>query len=319
MPITATNTTAPASATTPANLPVSTSTNSSKVARSHSVELKNPRLTLPGVIRSEWIKALSLRSIRWTIATSIVLGIGMSLVMGFAIRDLAGSLLQEGFIEYLLTVTGFPATFLSLVFGVLGVFVFSNEYASGMILSTLTAAPRRGMVMTAKAIVLTAISALVALVVVAGAAVIALVLVPGVDGVLMETQALTGMLGTILFLVAVSLLSFAIAGIVRSTAGAITIVVGILLLVPMILQIVSGLVDWSWVVTVQNYLPMTLGSTLGNGLTDPGMVSLRVEMEQAGTGYGAVPGYWEAAAALAAWVVIPMLAAVKLFFARDAK
>ncbi len=305
-------TTATAAATVSPSIPESP-------IRSRPSELKNPRLTLPGVIRSEWIKASSLRSIRWTVVTSIVLGIGMSLVMGFAIRDLAGPLGQEGYVNYLLTVTGFPATFLSLVFGVLGVFVISSEYSSGMILSTLTAAPRRGLVMTAKAIILTAMSALVALIVVVAAAAISVLLVPGVKSVLGDTQALTGMVGTILFLVAISLLSFAIAGIVRSTAGAITVVVGILLLVPMILQIVSGLVDWAWLATVQNYLPMTLGSTLGNGVTEPGMVSLRVAMEQADSGYEAVTTYWQAAAALVAWVVVPMLAAVKLFFARDAK
>ena len=100
-------------------------------------ELKTqPRLSLAGAIHSEWIKASSLRSIRWTAAVSIVVGIAMSVVMAFAIRDLVGQDSAAGYIDYLLTVTGFPATFLSLVFGVLGVFVFSNEYSSGMILST---------------------------------------------------------------------------------------------------------------------------------------------------------------------------------------
>ena len=281
-------------------------------------ELKTqPRLSLAGAIHSEWIKASSLRSIRWTAAVSIVVGIAMSVVMAFAIRDLVGQDSAAGYIDYLLTVTGFPATFLSLVFGVLGVFVFSNEYSSGMILSTLTAAPRRGIVRAAKAVVLTAASAVIAVIVVAGGVAISVALMPDVWEVLGDTQALTGLAGTLFFLVGISLLSFALAGIIRSTAGAITAVVGILLMAPLILQIVSGLVDWTWVVTVQNYLPMNLGSTLSFGLTES--VPMRTEMEQADTGYGSVPTYWQASVAFIAWIALPMIACVKAFFARDAQ
>ena len=69
----------------------------------------------------------------------------------------------------------------------------------------------------------------------ASAALISLILVPNVSQILGQTQVLTGLAGTIVFLVGVSLMAFALAGIVRSTAGAITIVVAILLLVPLIL------------------------------------------------------------------------------------
>ena len=46
------------------------------------------RLSFAGILRSEWIKALSLRSIRWSIGTSIVAGLAMSLAMSFALRAL---------------------------------------------------------------------------------------------------------------------------------------------------------------------------------------------------------------------------------------
>ncbi len=209
-------------------------------------------------------------------------------------------------------VTTFPATFLAFVFAVLGAFVFSSEYASGMILSTLTAAPRRGYVLTAKALVLTAISSAAALIVVASGIGVSMLQVPEVADVLGSTQVLTGMLGTVFFLVAISLFAFAVAGIARSTAGAITVVVGILLLLPMILQIMSGLLDWSWLATVQNYLPMTLGSNLGNGVTEEAGLSLRVQMEQADTGYTEVLSYRDSMFNLALWFIIPMAATVKL-------
>ncbi|MFT3942256.1 MAG: ABC transporter permease subunit [Ancrocorticia sp.] len=291
---------------------------SSSNNKARASEYKKNRLTLAGVVRSEWIKALSLRSIRWTLAVSILLGVAMSAITAFALNEpIVGSALPMTPTEYVLAVIAFPGTLLSFVFAILGVFVFSSEYASGMILSTLTAAPRRGYVIAAKALVLTVISALGALIVVGAGVGISVLQIPEVADVLGTEQVVTGMLGTVFFLVAIALFAFAVAGIVRSTAGAITVVVGILFLVPMILQIMTGFVDWNWLVTVQNYLPMTLGSNLGNGVTEA--LSLRVQMEQADSGYAEVLSYRDSALSLALWVIIPMAAAVKLFFSRDAK
>lgn len=298
----------------------SSNTNNATNPKARATEYKSHRLTLGGVIRSEWIKAISLRSIRWTLAVSIALGVAMCTIMGYALNDLfIDPAVPMTATEYVLAVTTFPATFLAFVFAVLGAFVFSSEYASGMILSTLTAAPRRGYVLTAKALVLTAISSAAALIVVASGIGVSMLQVPEVADVLGSTQVLTGMLGTVFFLVAISLFAFAVAGIARSTAGAITVVVGILLLLPMILQIMSGLLDWSWLATVQNYLPMTLGSNLGNGVTEEAGLSLRVQMEQADTGYTEVLSYRDSMFNLALWFIIPMAATVKLFFSRDAK
>ncbi len=166
---------------------------------------------------------------------------------------------------------------------------------------------------------LTAISAAAASIVVGAGIAVSVLNKSEVIDVLSSTQVVTGMLGTVIFLVAISLFAFAIAGIVRSTAGAITVVVGILLLVPMILQIMSGVLDWAWLVTVQNYLPMTLGSNLGVGITDAAELSLRVQMEQADTGYAEVLSYRDSLFNLALWVIIPMGIAANLFFSRDAK
>lgn len=270
------------------------------------------RLNLAGVIRSEWIKATSLRSIRWSIAVSIVLGIGMSTIMGFAIRDLIPPGTFGG-AEFITTVTGFPSAFLALVFAVLGVFVFSSEYSSGMILSTLTAAPLRGRVLAAKALVLTAISGAVAALILTAGVGIAVVLLPDAASALGTTEVISSLFGTLAYLVAIALMAFAIAGIVRSTAGAVTTVVAIVFLLPMIAQILTQVTDWTWVVWLNEYLPSALGSTLSYGIGSeiPSMVA-----EQSGVH---VPQYWEALGGLVLWVVVPMIVSVKLFFDRDAK
>ncbi len=269
------------------------------------------RLSLGGVIRSEWIKATSLRSIRWSILASLVLSIGLSLIMGLALRSFMAP--GDDPAEAIMTVTAAPATFLCLVFAVLGVFMFSTEYSSGMILSTLTASPRRGLVISAKAIVLTLIAGTVALINVIAGAVIAVVLIPEARPELLTKVTLSSLAGSVLFLVAIALLSFAIAGMLRSTAGAITAAVALIFVVPTVMQILDQATDWSWVLTAANYLPTALGQFLGYGI-DPEATAMLSEMS--GTH---VPGYGESLAVLGLWVLVPMTAAIKLFFTRDAK
>ncbi|MDF1488740.1 hypothetical protein [Tessaracoccus caeni] len=269
---------------------------------------RSARLTFGGVVRSEWIKALSLRSIRWSVIVSIGLGVAMSAAIAFALNAMAADAPAESHVGFLTTVTSFPAGFLSLVFGVLGVFLFSSEYASGMILSTLTSAPRRGLVFAAKAVVLTVLSVFVAVVVLASGIGASAIVLPASTGSILDPQALTGFLGTLVFLLVVALFAFAAAGILRSTAGGITVMVAVVFLLPTILQIVTQVSDWSWAPVMLNYLPSTLGTVVGAGVVEGGM----------GSDLG-MPGYGTALVALAAWALIPMGAAAWLFSSRDAK
>ena len=269
------------------------------------------RLTFGGIVASEWIKALSLRSIRWSIGTSIVAGIAMSLAMSFALSTMMDGAVITNHTEYLAAITSFPASLLALVFGVLGVFVFSSEYASGMILSTLTAAPRRGPLMAAKALVLTMVAAAVALLVVVGGVLVGIVVLPEAAGSAWTLQTLTSLLGTTCFLVAVALFGFALAGMLRSTAGAITAMVAVVFLLPTMLQIVGQVSGWAWVGQVWTYLPASLGSILGMGIVEGGVPVMNPALH--------TPGYGEAVAALALWVLVPMAVAARSFFTRDAK
>jgi len=98
---------------------------------------------------------------------------------------------------------------------------------------------------------------------------------------------------------------------IRSTAGAITTVVAIVFVLPAMLQIVGSVSDWTWVQVVWNYLPTSLGSTLGMGFVQGGLPSADPAVHS--------PGYLEAMAALAAWVVLPTVAAAEAFLSRDAK
>jgi ABC-2 type transport system permease protein len=103
---------------------------------------------LGSTMRSEWTKLRTLRSTTITIAVTALLVIGLSALITWAaygahtrgrrnITDPVG-VIQSGWLFGL------------LAFAVLGVLVVSNEYSSGMIVSTLLATPRRARVLVAK-------------------------------------------------------------------------------------------------------------------------------------------------------------------------
>ncbi len=265
-------------------------------------------LSFSGVFKSEWIKAFSLRSIMWSIIVSIFLGAAMSGLMA-----ITNNTYEEGagadFSSYFTTLVGFPTVFLSLVFGVLGVFFFSNEYASGMILSTLTATPKRGLVVAAKSAVLIVVALIVALTVAIVAVALGIAFLPESAGSVFTTETLTGIGGSIFYLVAIALMSFGIAGILRSTAASITTVVGIVFLAPMIMQLAYQVAEWKWLEYVIIALPQNLGSLLGKGIS-------AVIEETDGT---VLLSFWGAVGIMALWTVIPMIASVILFKKRDAK
>lgn len=106
------------------------------------------------VARMEWIKLRSLRSTWWTMAIAVAAAAGIGIQAGASTSngagagDLTGSALSGAFVGV-------------LVVSVLGVLVVTSEYSSGMIRSTLAAAPRRPVVLAAKAAVFGAVALVV--------------------------------------------------------------------------------------------------------------------------------------------------------------
>jgi ABC-2 type transport system permease protein len=103
------------------------------------------------VVRMEWIKLRSLRSTWWTLALSAAAAIGIGSAIGLNTRvtsrheDLTSNALGGVSAGLLLT-------------GVLGVLMMTSEYTSGMIRSTLAAAPNRPLLLAAKTAVFGAVA-----------------------------------------------------------------------------------------------------------------------------------------------------------------
>jgi ABC-2 type transport system permease protein len=195
------------------------------------------RVTFAHVL-PEWIKLWSLRSSTWTLATTVVLMTAVSyLAVFFTAREAydAATKPQDGAILVALlhdpsvVITG--AEIAKLVVAVLGVLVITGEYSTGMIRTTLSAVPKRLPALGAKALVLALVTAATAAVGVVLAWLVALPTLHahGAALDLGDAQTRRILLGGVLYLVAVSLLAFAIGAIVRFSAAALATVLGLLL------------------------------------------------------------------------------------------
>jgi ABC-2 type transport system permease protein len=180
-----------------------------------------------------------------------------------------------------------------LLLGVLGVLAITTEFSSGMIRATFAAAPRRPLVLAAKAAVLGALT-LAAGEIFAFAAFYAgqvLLRAPAPHATLGQPGVLraTAMAGAYPALIA--LISLGVAAIVRHTAGAICAVVGMLFVLPLLFSAGGSLRD-----TAQKFLPDTMRNSLiavkpVGHLLSPGLT------------FGLLCGYAMAALAAGAWAL----------------
>ena len=188
------------------------------------------RATLGDAIASEWTKIRSVRSTMWTLGVMIVLLLGIGLLAAVAVNlssaDISDApVLGLGFFGVLLG---------SICVITLGVLTIASEYGTGMMRTTLTACPSRARVLSAKAIVFFLLSFAITTV------------TTGVVGVL-QTAILDGAapsgddwlrstVGVGLYIATLGLLSLAVGALIRHSAGAITIMIALVLL-PLVLAI----------------------------------------------------------------------------------
>jgi ABC-type transport system involved in multi-copper enzyme maturation permease subunit len=183
-------------------------------------------------VTSEWIKLRSVRSTYWVLAASVLLlvGTGISPALGVALSALpAGEV--DGTGGALSGITG-----AQLVVGLLAVLAVTSEYSTGTIRSTLAAVPRRLPVLLAKAVVVSTVIAVVGLVtvLVTHAVARALLAGAGVSVSLGDPGTLRAVLGSALYLTVVGVLGLGLGWLLRSTAGALSALFGVLFVLPVV-------------------------------------------------------------------------------------
>jgi ABC-2 type transport system permease protein len=242
------------------------------------------RLTFPRVVRSEWIKLRTLRSTFWSLISAIVLVVGIASLVAFAIPSKAAlvdqvpaarrAAVEAQAAAFSTTAATAGLTFASLVIAVLGVLVISGEFSTGMIRSSFAAVPRRFPIFAAKTLVLFVVSFVVGAVASAASWAVAVPILngKGYSGDLFSEKTMWAVLGAGLYLGLVAVFALGVGAILKSTAGGIAAALGILLVLPIIAQLVSGLTQTKWVADAEHYLLSSAGQGMagtGNGGLDP--------------------------------------------------
>ncbi|TDE93946.1 ABC transporter permease [Occultella glacieicola] len=263
-------------------------------------------LTFGRILRSEWIKFISLRSTVWVAIVTVAVMVGFSLLMGFGMTQIVQNpeaMGGEASLGGTGTVIGTSVAATGYYFGqivvaVLGVLIITGEYSTGQIKSTLTAVPTRLPVMAAKGAIVALTSFVLGAV---GVAISVLVTTPMLSTYdlqvdLSDSASLQSLLGVPLYMTAIALFAFGIGTLLRHAAAGIAAVLGMLLLLPIL-----GTIQVQWIQDISPYLLGAAGERIITG-------------EQV----GAVLTPWEGFGVLMIWVVAALVAAAVLLRRRDA-
>jgi ABC-type transport system involved in multi-copper enzyme maturation permease subunit len=219
------------------------------------------------VARAELLKARTLRSTRVAVLVAAV-----SLVL-FAVFMAVGSVVQTAppdpslsAADVVLSATTSGVNVAFYAVATLGVIMVTGEYATGTIGSTLASVPRRGVLLAGKAVAVAVITFATTLVAAALALVgVRVVLASG--GLPTATDPLLTVrvvVGTALYLSVVALIGSGFGWLLRSTAGALASLIGLLVVLPAL----AFLLPASVAQVVRPFLPDVAGAAVYQPVPD---------------------------------------------------
>ena len=230
------------------------------------------KVTQPRVLRSEWLKFWSLRSSYITLGATVLGMIGFGVLFSAVTANRWPELREARRLVFDPTGTSLRGFELAqLIIGVLGVLLVTGEYSTGMIRASMSAAPKRLPVVWAKAAVFTAVAFVVGEVSAFVAFFAGQALLSGqhIQTTLGAPEVLRTVFGTGLYLTGVGLLGVALGWIIRSTAGGIATLFGLLLVLP---ALGEALPD-TWAEHINPYLPSIAGQSLTAVHPDSGLLA----------------------------------------------
>ncbi len=274
--------------------------------------LDRSRLTFGGVLHSEWIKLHSLRSTLWCYIVIVVITIGLGFLLAAAYRtDGTGAALPDTAQQGVwLQVATLGIGFSQLVAAVLGALVITGEYGTGMIRSTLTAVPGRISALVAKVLVFGVTTFVVGLVSIFATALLTAPLLPskGIHPDFGDGHFWLALVGGAGYLALIGMLALAIGALIRNSAGGIAASVGLVLVLPTILQILVAVTRADWAKNIGVFLPGSAG----------GRMYAYTPGEAAAASGTIVLDPWQGLLVLLAWFVVLFAAAAILLKRRDA-
>lgn len=248
------------------------------------------------VLASEWLKFRTVRSTWWALAAVTGFNVVAAGVLGMVLPRTLSPSQQAGWHDSVGRIlVGLHLS--QVAIGVLGVLVITSEYSTGMIRASLAAVPQRRLVLAAKTTVTALAAAAAGLATCYGGYFAFQAFLPGgspMASSLSDPGVARAVTGAGLYLAVLALFGLGLGAVLRSSAGALTTLFGLLFVPRLILQILPD----SWQNTVGPYLPMTAGESV-YAVNPRGMEAALAPW----TGFGVFCAY-AAAALLAAFVLI---------------
>ena len=256
------------------------------------------------LLLTEWTKIRSVRSTLWTLIIFAVVSLGLTtLITWLTMRALDNG--QAG--ERSAAIGGDPVNFIlgtglglgQLAICVLGVLVITSEYSSGTIRASILAVPHRIPMLVAKGVVFSVLVFVVGEVVVFGSYFIGAAIVHSHFPVSLSQPGVTrAVIGSGLYLTVLGLFALAIGSLIRHTAGAITTVIGLVL----VIFNLTSLLPYSWGAHIHAYMPTVAG------------LLVTQDKEQAGQLLSA----WQGFGVFCAWTALLLIIGGYLLQRRDA-
>ncbi|MFJ2737536.1 ABC transporter permease [Streptomyces sp. NPDC087317] len=212
-------------------------------------------------LRSELCKLRSVRSTLWTLLGAVTSNVAIGALVSVFLVSRLSAAQQQGADPVRLSLIGLHLSQIAL--GTLGVLTVTSEYGTGLIRATLAATPRRRTVLAAKAVVLAGVGLAVGVLSCVAAYLVFHAALPAdTSSTLSRSLTSPGILraavGGGVYLTLLGLLGLGLGAALRSSAGAIATLLG-LLFVPVILV---GTLPDAWQTTLGPYLPMNAADAL---------------------------------------------------------
>ncbi|MBU6244281.1 MAG: hypothetical protein KGP12_03610 [Actinomycetales bacterium] len=255
------------------------------------------------VLRSEWIKLLTLRSTWITLIAivAVIIGFGVlsALVASGSVTPSSsngGGPPTEAMRRNPLNTVMSGANLAVLIVAVLGSIIGAREFASGLIRTTFSAVPRRLPVLWAKLMVFVGVLLPIVLVAIVAVFFLGMSLLASADAQTVawsDDGVARSVIGLGCYIVGLGVIGLALGTLLRGTAASIGVVIGAVIFVP---ALATALLPESWD-EVLKYLPSNAGAAFttasqsGGAMLDPGV------------GAAVFVGWIVLAVACAAWVI----------------
>lgn len=262
-----------------------------------------PILGFRRLLLSEWTKLRSVRSTMWALILLVVVTIGFTgLFMWLTVAQWNSAdpaRRAQLLFDPVSAILGSGLELGQLTICVLGVMVMTSEYSTGAIRASLLAVPRRWPMLVGKVLVFGVVVFVVGeLVAFPSFFLGAAILHSRVSVSLSDPGVLRAVIGAGLYLCVLGLFSMAIGTLVRHTAGAITGVIGFVLVLAPLSQLIPGNLGKY----IHAYLPSEAGVLIATGHAPP----------------DAVLSPWQGFGVFCLWTLVLLIAGGYLLRRRDA-